>query len=114
MVATTIPAATADIVGDQTYQGATAATENRKNSSTTLIGPGVGTTTVFLSLVVEKTDGNPTSNIRTGNTSQFEYIAAAHGPAIQAISSERNRSPEDITVSWGWLNFVSMIPPLPS
>ena len=72
MVATTIPTATADIVGDQTNQGATAAAENRNNSITTLIVPGVGTTTVFLSLVVEKTDGNPTSNIRAGITSQFE------------------------------------------
>ena len=37
----------------------------------------------------------------------------AHGPATQAISSEKNRRPADFTVSYGWLNFVSMIPLLP-
>ena len=59
MAAMTVPAATPDEVGDQTNQGATAATVNRRNSIATLIGPGVGTTTLRLSFVVEKIDGSP-------------------------------------------------------
>ncbi len=114
IVAMTIPTATPDTVGDQTNQGATAATVKRNNSIKTLIGPGVGTTTLFLSFVVEKIDGSPTRSTRAGRTSHLEYIAMAHGPAIQAMSSDRNLSPEDINVSCGWLKFFSMIPPPPN
>jgi hypothetical protein len=72
MVAMTIPTATADTVRDQTNQGATAATEYRNNSIATLIGPGVGTTTWFLSFDVEKIDGSPTSSISAGKTNHLE------------------------------------------
>jgi hypothetical protein len=72
MVTMTIPAAAPDMVRDQTNQGATAAIRYRNNSIATLIGPGVGTTTLFLSFVVEKIEGSPTSSIRTGKTNHLE------------------------------------------
>jgi len=114
IVAITIATATPDAVTDQTNQGATAATVYSENSNATLIGPGVGTTTLFLSFGVEKTDGSPISSIRVGRTSHWDQIATAHGPAIQAMSSDRNRRLEDTIVSCGWLKLFSMFPPLPN
>jgi hypothetical protein len=95
--ATTIPA----IGRGQTYQGAIAATAYKRNSIATRIGPGVGITTFLLSLGVEKTDGSPTGRISTGRISQLDQSDTAHGPAIHAMSSDRNRRPADTIVSWG-------------
>lgn len=100
--ATTIPTAIPEIVHDQTNQGATAATAYKKNSIASLMLPGVGTTTLFLSFGVEKTDGRPTSKMSVGRTSHVDHSDAAHGPASQAISSDKNRRPEDTGVSCGW------------
>jgi hypothetical protein len=50
--ATTIPTAIPEIVCDQTNQGATAATTYKKNSIASLMFPGAGTTTLFLSELI--------------------------------------------------------------
>ena len=99
--ATTSVATPASAVG-HTAHGAAIATAWSSNSITTRNGPGVGTNTCRLSPLVEKTDGRPTSMTTAGSTSQIDISHAAHGPAIQAMTSTENRSPEDRGVSYGW------------
>jgi hypothetical protein len=99
--ATTIPVAMPEAVRDQTNHGAIAATEYRRSSITTLIAPGVGTMTLFLSLRVEKMDGSPINNMSAGRINHFDQSTTAQGPAIQAISSDKNRRLEDAIVSYG-------------
>ncbi len=84
---------------DQINHGEIDATKNRNISSTTLFEPAIGMTTLFLSLTVENMLGNATKKIRKSIANQIECFATAIVPATQAISSLRNRSPEDKTVS---------------
>ena len=72
MAANTAVAAAPAMIGDQTNQGATAATEYSKNSIATRMPPGVGTMTVFLSFGVEKIEGRPMSSTAASTTNQFE------------------------------------------
>ena len=72
IVANTMPVAAEATLADQTNQGAAAATEYNKNSIKTRMPPGVGTPTVFLSFVVEKIEGRPTSSTIVGTTNQLE------------------------------------------
>jgi hypothetical protein len=99
--ATTITTAIPAAVRDQTNHGAIAATEYWRSSIATRTIPAVGITILFLSFGVEKIEGSPTSNIKAGTTSHFDQSATAQGPAIQAMSSDRNRKLDDAGVSWG-------------
>ena len=83
----------------QTNHGAVAATEYSNSSIIIRTGPGVGTITFCLSFFVENTLGSPTKTNIAGTASHIENRAKAHGPATQAISSQRKRRPAETGVS---------------